>query len=138
METEKKDDETTPLGQTTSGLDALPFEYTLVSGAIISDRYVIEKELGRGGVGITYLAHDRQLHSMPVVIKVLIEKPGNGEWVKKKFIQETEALTRISHPGVVKVLNRGEFAGGKPYFVMEFVEGRPLRSAITQEGMDFE
>jgi serine/threonine protein kinase len=146
MESEK-DDETKPIEQLTTqdGSAPLmtqsafePLEYGLVTGALISERYVIEKELGRGGVGITYLARDQQLYSMPVVIKVLIEKPGNGEWVKKKFIQETEALTRISHPGVVKVLNRGEFASGKLYFVMEFVEGRPLRSAISPEGMDFE
>jgi serine/threonine protein kinase len=147
MESEKKDEATKPIEQLTTQAGSepvtaqsagVPFEYSLVPGALINDRYRIEKELGRGGVGITYLARDQQLYAMQVVIKVLIEKSGGSEWVKKKFIQETEALTRISHPGVVKVLNRGEFPGGKLYFVMEFVEGQPLRSAITPEGMDFE
>jgi serine/threonine protein kinase len=134
----EKDNATKPIDLVATQMDASPFENSFVPGALFNDRYLIEKELGRGGVGITYLARDNQLYSMPVVIKILIEKPGNGEWIKRKFIQETEALTRISHPGVVKVLNRGEFEGGKQFFVMEFVEGYPLRSAIAPTGMDFE
>jgi serine/threonine protein kinase len=141
----ERDDPTKPANDATTSVEkveakegASQFEVTVSAAPLFNDRYLIEKELGRGGIGITYLARDSHLHSMPVVIKVLIEKPGNKEWVKRKFIQESEALTRISHPGVVKVLNRGEFAGGKPFFVMEFVEGRALRSAILPEGMDFE
>lgn len=144
MDLEKDDpakpanDATTPAKKVEAREGATQFEVTVSAAPLFNDRYLIEKELGRGGIGITYLASDSQLHSMPVVIKVLIEKPGNKEWVKRKFIQESEALARISHPGVVKVLNRGEFAGGKPFFVMEFVEGRALRSAMLPEGMDFE
>jgi serine/threonine protein kinase len=136
--TKPANDVTVPVERVEAKDEATQFAGTISAAPLFNDRYLIEKELGRGGIGITYLARDKQLHSMPVVIKVLIEKPGNKEWVKRKFIQESEALTRISHPGVVKVLNRGEFAGGKPFFVMEFVEGRPLRSAILPEGMDFE
>lgn len=144
MDSEKDDptkpanDVTTPIEKVATKAEPVHFDATLSAIPLFNDRYLIEKELGRGGIGITYLARDNQLYSMPVVIKVLIEKPGNKEWVKRKFIQESEALTRISHPGVVKVLNRGEFDGGKPFFVMEFVEGRPLRSAILEQGMDFE
>jgi serine/threonine protein kinase len=136
--TKPANDATTPIEKVETKAGATQFEVTVSAAPLFNDRYLIEKELGRGGIGITYLARDSQLHSMPVVIKVLIEKPGNKEWVRRKFIQESEALTRIAHPGVVKVLNRGEFSGGKPFFVMEFVEGRPLRSAILPEGMDFE
>jgi serine/threonine protein kinase len=133
------DDITTPIERVNTKIESTFVEKTIsLAPPLFNDRYLIEKELGRGGIGITYLARDEQLYSMLVVIKVLIEKPGTGEWVKRKFIQESEALTRISHPGVVKVLNRGEFDGGKPFFVMEFVEGRALRSAIVPEGMDFE
>jgi serine/threonine protein kinase len=132
------DDITTPIEKVKTKIEDTLIEETISVVPLFNDRYLIEKELGRGGIGITYLARDKQLHSMPVVIKVMIEKPGTGAWVKRKFIQESEALTRISHPGVVKVLNRGEFDEGKPFFVMEFVEGRPLRSAMPPEGMDFE
>jgi serine/threonine protein kinase len=136
--TKPVNDATTPIERVSTKVDPAQFEATVSAVPLFNDRYLIEKELGRGGIGITYLARDNQLYGMSVVIKVLIEKPGNKEWVKRKFIQESEALTRISHPGVVKVLNRGEFDGGKPFFVMEFVEGRPLRSAIIEQGMDFE
>jgi serine/threonine protein kinase len=136
--TKPVNDATTPIERVSTKVDPAQFEVTVSAVPLFNDRYLIEKELGRGGIGITYLARDNQLYGMSVVIKVLIEKPGNKEWVKRKFIQESEALTRISHPGVVKVLNRGEFDGGKPFFVMEFVEGRPLRSAIIEQGMDFE
>jgi serine/threonine protein kinase len=136
--TKPANDATTPIEKVSTKVTPAQFEATISAAPLFNDRYLIEKELGRGGIGITYLARDNQLYNMPVVIKVLIEKPGNKEWVKRKFIQESEALTRISHPGVVKVLNRGEFDGGKPFFVMEFVEGRPLRSAIIEQGMDFE
>ncbi len=132
------DDITTPIEKVETKIEDTLVEETVSIVPLFNNRYLIEKELGRGGIGITYLARDKQLHSMPVVIKVLIEKPGTGAWIKRKFIQESEALTRISHPGVVKVLNRGEFDEGKPFFVMEFVEGRPLRSAMVPEGMDFE
>jgi serine/threonine protein kinase len=113
-------------------------EIELRPGVLLAERYLIERELGHGGIGVTYLARDKHLYSMPVVIKILLDKAQKKEWVKRKFIQEAEALTRISHPGVVKVLNRGEMAGGKPFLDMEFIEGVSLRDVMTPEGMDFE
>ena len=118
-------------GQETRDIELRP-------GVLLAERYLIERELGHGGIGVTYLARDKHLYSMPVVIKILLDKAQKKEWVKRKFIQEAEALTRISHPGVVKVLNRGEMAGGKPFLVMEFIEGVSLRDVMTPEGMDFE
>ncbi len=128
------DNTTQPLeqwGQETKEMELRP-------GVLLAERYLIERELGHGGIGVTYLARDKHLYNMPVVIKILLDKAQKKEWVKKKFIQEAEALTRISHPGVVKVLNRGEMVGGKPFLVMEFIEGVSLRDVITPEGMDFE
>jgi serine/threonine protein kinase len=107
-------------------------------GKTLKDRYLITRELGRGGIGIVYLANDKQLLSRPVVIKVLLEESGKNEWFKKKFDQEIEALARIEHPGVVGVLDAGQMPDGKPYLVMQFVEGNNLRSAMTGEGMEFD
>jgi len=53
-------------------------------------------------------------------------------------MQEAEALTRITHPGIVRVIDRDRTDNGKPFFVMEFVKGKPLRSIIAYEGLDFE
>ena len=110
----------------------------LEPGDLLKDRYQIEKEIGRGGVGVVYLARDRQLHSRRVVIKLLLEGTGHSSYFKKKFQQEIEALALIDHPGVVGALDTGETSGGRPYFVMQFIEGCDLRSIINPRGMEFE
>jgi serine/threonine protein kinase len=108
------------------------------AGVILSERYLIEREIGRGGIGIVYLARDQQLHDKPVVIKLLLEKPDDPErdWFRRKFRQEIEALARLDHPGIVGVLGAGETQDGKPFMVMQFVEGVSLRSVMKPEGMD--
>jgi serine/threonine protein kinase len=105
-------------------------------GMTLNGRYIIEKELGRGGIGVVYFARDRQLLSKPVVIKVLLDSSVQDAWLKKKFNQEIEALARIDHPGIVGVLDIGQMPDGKPYFVMQFVEGVTLRSLIKPGGME--
>jgi len=104
-------------------------------GSSLNDRYLIEKEIGRGGMGIVYLARDRQLLSKPVVVKVLQETSSQSSWLKKRFRQEIEALARIDHPGVVGILDAGEIAPGRPYLVMQYVDGRVLRSIMSPRGL---
>ena len=87
---------------------AQSLKQTNYDGALLKDRYLIEGELGRGGIGVVYLARDTQLMNRRVVIKVLLEESGNAlhnPWFKKKFEQEIEALTRLDHPGIVGVLD---------------------------------
>lgn len=109
-----------------------------VRGIKLKERYLIERELGRGGIGVVYLARDERLHSMPVVIKFLLEDSDQNSWLQKKFFQEAEALSRLNHPGIVRVIDRDQAEDGKPFFVMEFVNGEALRSVMRAEGMDFE
>ncbi|MDT5060046.1 MAG: hypothetical protein QOH63_505 [Acidobacteriota bacterium] len=108
-------------------------------GMTIEGRYLIERELGRGGIGVVYLARDQQLMGKPVVIKILLEQvfaTDSDGWVKKKFRQEVEALARIDHPGVVGVLQAGEMPDGRPYLIMQYIEGKNLRSVMKAEGMN--
>src|SRR5580765_7141026 len=112
----------------------LPQQSSLVNQTL-DGRYFIEKELGRGGVGAVYLARDRKLHDKPVVVKVLLDKSLQNSWVVQKFQQEKEALARLDHPGVVGILDTGELADGKPYLVMQYVDGVTLRSQVKPEGM---
>lgn len=121
-----------PLHETT-----LPQQSTLI-GQLLDERYFIEKQLGQGGVGVVFLARDRKLHDKPVVIKVLLEKSFQNSWVVQKFQQEKEALARVDHPGVVGILDNGELNDGKPYLVMQFIDGVTLRSQIRPEGMPLE
>lgn len=105
---------------------------------VIADRYAIERELGRGGMGVVYLARDQKLHQKPVVIKVLLEDAMRDEWTVRKFQQEKEALARVDHPGVVGILDTGELPDGKPFIVMQYIEGISLGDAMKPEGMAFE
>jgi serine/threonine protein kinase len=101
------------------------------------DRYEIERPLGRGGMSAVFLAKDRQLLSKSVVVKVLLEEITNDAWMQQKFKQEMEALARIDHPGVVGVLDTGTTPEGKPFLVMQYVEGDTLRNLMDQGPMEF-
>jgi tRNA A-37 threonylcarbamoyl transferase component Bud32 len=107
-------------------------------GQTLKGRYVIEKQLAAGGFGMVFLARDEDLLGKKVVVKLLREKALGDEWAVKKFNHEIEALTRIDHPGVVGVFDTGKTPEGVPFLVMQYVEGRNLRSALKPEGMDLE
>lgn len=102
---------------------------------LIVNRYFIERKLGQGAVGVVYLGQDRRLLNKPVVVKILLETSLKNEWVVQKFWQEKEALTRANHPGIVGILDAGELPDGKPFIVMEYIDGVTLHSAIPAEGM---
>jgi serine/threonine-protein kinase len=107
-------------------------------GDVLNGRYAIQKELARGGMGVVYLAHDQQLHSRPVVVKILLEEAYQSEYIVQKFRQEVEALSRIDHPGIVGIIDAGELPKGEPFIVMQYVEGVTLRSVMNPEGMNLE
>jgi eukaryotic-like serine/threonine-protein kinase len=107
-------------------------------GTTVDGRYFVESELGQGGIGKVYLARDVTLHQRRVVLKVLLQASLDDPYVVTKFRQEVEALARIDHPNVVSVLGARELPDGKPYIVMQYVDGVTLRSQILLEGMDLE
>jgi len=108
---------------------------TLAPGILLKDRYLIIRELNRGGFGVVYIAHDQQLHGKPVVVKLQLQTLGDDPWFERKFGEEIRALALIDHPGVVGALDSGKTPGGQPFLVMQYVEGRSLRSAMNPEGM---
>lgn len=109
-----------------------------ILGSLIDGRYLIKQKLGHGGFGVVYLALDKKMVSRPVVVKVLLEQGSGDEWSVKKFQQEIEALARVDHPSIVGIFDAGEMPDGKPYLVMQYVEGMSLRAAIKPEGMEFD
>src|SRR6267143_5342320 len=94
----------------------------LSPGMILNSRYLIEKELGRGGIGAVYLARDKQLVSRAVVVKVLLEDSLDNAWIVNKFRHEIDALSRVDHPNIVGIFDTGEMEDGKPYIVMQYVD----------------
>lgn len=106
------------------------------ASAALKDRYAVERELGRGGMSVVYLAQDRQLLSKRVVVKVLLKETSRDPWIRQKFQQEMEALARIDHPGVVGVLDTGFTAEGNQFLVMQYIEGATLRGAIEPGGIN--
>ena len=111
---------------------------TLV-GELIAGRYRATKELSRGGFGALYLAQDQQVRDKVVVIKVLSpreDSPDNEPWFRKKFDTEIEALARINHPGVVAIHDAGHLDSGRPFLVMQYIEGYTLGNALTNLGLD--
>jgi serine/threonine protein kinase len=110
-------------------------------GIALDGRYLIDKELGQGGICAVFLAQDRKLHYTPVVIKVLLkswQQSSRKAWLERKFKEEIAALARIDHPGVVRALDVGELPDGRSYLVMQYVAGESLRSVMLPEGMELE
>ncbi len=140
MATEDKPPQTSgpdDLAPTTLDPTRLPSQSDLI-GEVLNGRYLIQNELKRGGMGVVYLALDKQLHSRPVVVKVLLDEAYQSEYVVQKFRQEVEALSRIDHPGIVGIIDAGELQNGRPFIVMQYVEGVTLRSVMGPEGMNLE
>jgi serine/threonine protein kinase len=112
----------------------------LAPGGILDGRYMIERELGQGGIGQVFLARNLKLPCDPwVVIKVLREQileHEDRDWFEEKFRAEIEAISRINHPGVVSAFDRGQLPDGRAYFVMQYVPGSTLRSVMSPRGMD--
>jgi serine/threonine protein kinase len=89
--------------------------------------YLLLEVLGRGGFGTVYRAEQQEPIRRPVAVKVL--NPGmDSREILARFAGEREALNRMDHPGIARLLDAGAGPQGRPFFVMELVEGPPLSS----------
>lgn len=102
----------------------------------IAGRYVVESELGHGGMSQVYLARDENLKGERVVIKVLSRDLLQDQYAQQKFDQEVEALLRIRHHGIVDVRDTGKLDDGRPFIVMQYIDGETLGTQIPTGGMD--
>ena len=99
--------------------------------AAVAERYVIDRELGRGGMAFVYLARDRK-HDRAVALKVL--RPDLAAVIgSERFLREIQIAARLAHPHILPVHDSGE-AGGFLYYVMPYVEGESLRQRLFREG----
>jgi serine/threonine protein kinase len=105
----------------------LPFQHLREA---LSNRYRIERELGRGGMATVYLAQDLK-HNRPVALKVMREEIAITLGADR-FLREIEIAARLQHPHILPLFDSGE-AEGLLYYVMPFVEGETLRGRLQRE-----
>jgi TolB-like protein/Flp pilus assembly protein TadD len=96
----------------------------------LRDRYVLERELGRGGMATVFLAHDLK-HDRSVALKVLHPELA-ATLGTDRFRREIHLAARLQHPHILTVLDSGE-AGGQLWFTMPFIEGESLRTRLIRE-----
>lgn len=109
---------------------------TGMEGQVINGLYEIERLLAQGGMGQVFLAR-RLTDDLKVVFKLLIKQPDRESTEYNRFLQEMLISGRLRHPNLIKVYDYSILSDGealKPYMVMEFVEGQPLRNVLRKEG----
>ncbi|MGB3862275.1 MAG: serine/threonine-protein kinase, partial [Candidatus Aminicenantaceae bacterium] len=89
------------------------------------DKYKLIEELGRGGMGVVYLAEQIAPVKRKVAVKI-IKLGMDTKQVMARFEAERQAIAMMDHPNIAKVYDAGATETGRPYFVMEFVKGVPI------------
>jgi serine/threonine-protein kinase len=100
--------------------------------AALGGHYRLERELGRGGMGVVFLAVDTTL-DRPVAIKVVHPELAPHESITRRFLAEARTIARLRHPNIVAIHAAGS-AEGLLYYVMDEVAGESLRQRLTREG----
>jgi len=99
------------------------------------DRYRVVRELGQGGMGVVYLAEQREPVQRRVALK-LIRAGLDSRQVLTCFEAERQALALMNHPNISAIFDAGTSSGGHPYFAMEFVPGKDIVSYCNDARLD--
>ncbi len=95
----------------------------------LDSRYEIVKPLGKGAMGMVYLAHDTKLER-DVALKVMVAQIADDPELKRRFEREAKAVAKMSHPNVVAVFDLGSHTDGSPFIAMEVLKGNDLQKAM--------
>jgi WD40 repeat protein len=100
-------------------------------GTVVAGRFKLLEQIGEGGMGEVWVAKQTEPVQRKVALKLI--KPGmDSKSVLNRFEGERQALALMDHPNIAKVLDGGLTADGRPYFVMELVNGQPLTKFCDQ------
>ncbi len=102
---------------------------------LVDGRYQIRKTLGKGAMGIVYLAHDTVLQR-DVALKVMVAEIANDPELRRRLEREAQAVARTAHPNVVTVFDLGTDADGSPYITMELLKGQDLKKVMSRLSLD--
>ena len=94
--------------------------------------FLLEREMGRGGMGGVYLGRDKML-DRPVAVKVMLKEYGDDAEFVEKFKREAQAAARLIHPNIAQIYTYG-IANGMPYIAMELVAGGSLDRLMQNSG----
>jgi eukaryotic-like serine/threonine-protein kinase len=121
------------LGGNDSGIETVD---TVTAGVSDDDfgRYHILRPLGEGGMGTVYLAEQREPIRRTVALKVVKLGMDTNE-VLTRFNHERQALAMMDHPNIARIFDAGATAKGRPYFVMEYIEGVPITQYCDSKRM---
>ena len=97
----------------------------------VGTQYLVDREIGRGGMAVVYRAADLRLHRS-VAIKVLPPELAFNADVRERFLREAQTAAQLSHPGIVPIYTVDE-AQGLVYFVMALVEGESLAERLARD-----
>ncbi len=102
-------------------------------GDVLGGKYVVERILGVGGMGVVVAATHLQLHNK-VALKFMLPEALQLPALVERFAREARAAARLKSDHVARVLDVGELASGSPYMVMEYLEGNDLGSVVESQG----
>lgn len=98
----------------------------------ISAHFSMKREIGRGGMGVVFLARDRRLDRL-VAIKTLPPQLSSDPALRERFLRETRTAGGMAHPNIVPIHGADEI-GGHVYFVMSFIDGESLAARVRSSG----
>jgi serine/threonine-protein kinase len=102
------------------------------SGAIVAEKYELERLLGEGGMGSVWLARNRMLE-LPVALK-LLRADFDAADAADRLLREARIAARIDHRAIVRVFDFGNTSQGDPFIVMELLEGKNLAEVLAEQG----
>ncbi|HEX2871814.1 MAG TPA: serine/threonine-protein kinase [Polyangiaceae bacterium] len=102
-----------------------------LAGEVVGDRYRLVREIGRGGMGVVWVAHSLVL-GVDVALK-LIRASAASSALSSRMAREAHAAARLGHPALVRVFDFGWTRHGDPYLVMELVQGETLAAQVRRE-----
>jgi hypothetical protein len=102
-------------------------------GHVLFGKYVVDAGIAEGGMGKVYRGHHQELQR-PVAIKVIQPELSTVAQLRERFFLEARALSRLSDPHIVSIVDFGEHEGGQLCMVMQYVSGEALHDLLAREG----
>ncbi|MEI8255028.1 MAG: serine/threonine-protein kinase [Deltaproteobacteria bacterium] len=102
-------------------------------GDVVADRYLLRREIARGGMAIVFEAEQR-FTGRAVGLKILLAGHARVPAIQERLLREARVLGAVFHPHVVEALDAGRLLDGTPYLAMEMLEGRTLEGFLTARG----